>query len=681
MVSRTDISSIPLLPITVCYVIGIVLYVYGWAIPALIIMMTIAVICLFKNLTFSIFSLAGILGLCQAYTFIPLEADPELTGKEYVFSGTIEDCNDAESVQSLIIHLDSAGSTPQTLEPINKELLSVQYPDFTPEFEKGQRLVFKCSPEAITAQYDLPDEIDPSDLLIRKNVYIRAVVTSDDIYAIHDASGITGYMIGIRKGIAQTINESALTPEAKELLTAMLTGETSGISDDIKLSFRKSGLSHLLAISGLHVGIICFVISLALWPLYMAGYGKARWILTIALIWIFAMLTGMASSVVRAVIMATAYMIARHFQRNSPPLNSLCLAALLILLFSPQSLFNVGFLLSFCAVASILIFANRINPISPRHRIRYAAMSYVSVSISAVIGTGLVSIMFFHSFPVYFLLANILISLILPFSIGAGLILVAIKYIFGSATVVTGVANFTVDIIIHISQFVSEMPGSYADNLYFPAYMIIPYLVLLLAFKLLLDKPTRMKLAAVCGLTLVFTILVFAIAINTTPTENRIYLSRDFRHTDIIVCNSESGMTIVTNTPGEPNLVRSRAELRYADYIGKRCIDSIIIDTGRIHSDRLITFGSKKLALLSGKRDTIPSGKINYLVVSKGYRGNISTIKEKYRPDTVIISADIHPKRAIRYADECRESGQPFILARQHPWSIGYPNSVKPIIK
>ncbi len=681
MISRNDISSTPLLPITFCYIFGIILYVYGWGLPSIIILTIISVVCLIKNLSFSIFSIAAILGICQSYTFIPLEANPELIGKEFVFSGIIEDCKDAESVQSMILQLDSAGSSPKQLSPINKTLISLQYPDFIPEFEKGQRLVFKCTPEKITSQYDLPDEIDPSDLLIKKNVYLRAIITTDNIYSIRNATGLIGKLTTIRSNISRNINDSSLSPEAKELLIAMLTGETSTLSENIKVSFRKAGISHLLAISGLHVGIISFIISLALWPLYIAGYGKIRWILTIAFIWIFAIKTGMAPSVTRAVIMATTYLIAKLIQRNSPPLNSLCLAALIILLFSPESLFNTGFQLSFAAVAAILVFANRLNPINPRKRIAHSIMSYITVSVSAIIGTGIVSIFYFHSFPVYFLLSNVLISLILPFCLGSGIITIAISAIGAPSTAFSGFVDICVASILRISQFVAGLPGSNIDNLYFPAYMIIPYLILLLAFKITLDKPNRTRITVTSGLTLLFTILTITISHSATPIESVLYLSRDYRHTELVLCDSRSGLTIITNTPTEPHNIRSRAEFRYVNYMGKRNIDSILIDTANRHSDRLIIIGDKKVALLSGKPNTIPNEKINYLIVSKGYRGDMKRLNDSYQPDTIIISADIHPKRAARYAAECCEIGLPFILARQRPWTLSYSSSLYPIIK
>ena len=157
-----------------------------------------------------------------------------------------------------------------------KAKLSVIYPDFIPEFKAGEKLVFGALLEKITATYDLPDEIDPAEFLIKRGIFLRAYVTSDNIYSIEEPTGFGGFISRCRARVLSIINESDLSDNSKELLIVMLTGDSSELNERTREMFTIAGISHILAISGLHVGIIAFLVSIALWPLYISGHGNLR---------------------------------------------------------------------------------------------------------------------------------------------------------------------------------------------------------------------------------------------------------------------------------------------------------------------------------------------------------------------------------------------------------------------
>lgn len=679
MFSRNEIASIPLLPITVCFSFGIILYVYGFGLISAIILIIAAFSFLFRRPDISVFFVATLLGLCQSYVFIPLEPNSTLIDRQYIFSGVIYGTSQSETAQSVVVHVDSAGNSSSDLCPIAETAIAIVYPDFSPEFNEGERIVFRCRPQKVSATYDLPDEIDPAEFLIKKHIYLRSIITADDIFSISPPSGFYGFMLKLRNGIKREIYRIPISSDSKELLAAMLTGESQGIDSNMRESFRKSGLSHILAISGLHVGIIALMVSLSMWPLYFLRLRYVRWVVTIVIIWLFAFITGLAPSVTRAAIMTSTYFMARLLQRNTSPLNSLCLAALIILLFNPASLFDVGFQLSFAAVISILIFAGRLNPVSPRRKLPHAVVSYITVSTSAMLGTGLISALYFHSFPIYFLISNVLISLVLPIFLGIGILIVFLTYIGLSFPILASSTDFIANIITGIGTIVANLPGSSIDNIYLPAYVIIPFIIFLLGVKLTLDNPDRKHVAASFILLAVFIICI--VSGKSTPRESKIYMSRDFRHTELIICSEDPVMEIITNTPNEPMNIMERAKLRYKHYIGKRGIKEIRIDTTNCNSDRMIMVGNKKIALVSGKKSTFAKGKINYIVISKGFLDEIEDIKGSYTPDTIIISSDIHPVRAARYIKDCRLLEQPYIWTRTEPWSITYSSSSKPILK
>ncbi len=438
----------------------------------------------------------------------------------------------------------------------------------------------------------------------------------------------------------------------------------------------------MLAISGLHVGIIAFVISIVLWPLYITGFGHARSIIIIAAVWLYAMIIGLPASVVRAALMATIYFTGRSLQRRTSPLNSLALAALCILVVSPEAMFQIGFQLSFAAVLAIILFAERLNPVGRRRRIAYNAASYLCVTLSAVIGTGILTIIYFHSFPTYFLIGNLLSALLLPFVIGGGVVMITLD-IFGLHSESVCLAlSWLCELIKNICEFTSSLPGSRYDGLYLREWIVIPTAISVIALKWALDAEKKKKKTV--GLTAAAIILVMAVccimASDRQPTEPRIYIARNKHHTDMIIPTQNNEIKIVTSAPNEPLNVISRAEFRYRDFMQKRGIVTLSVDTTRRRNDRLITIGDVSIGMISGK-EALPEGKLNYALLCKGYRSGIEMIDNCYSPDTILLASDLNPRTARRYMNECDELGIPFVNLRDKKWSLDYPISFSPIVK
>jgi competence protein ComEC len=213
------------------------------------------------------------------------------------------------------------------------------------------------------------------------------------------------FFMGIRHRLLQQISTTGIKQEDYSILSAMVLGDKSGVNKEQKEQFSVAGTSHLLALSGLHLGIIYMLLSFL--------FRDRRWqvvnqLLIVASVWAFVLLVGMPSSVVRAAVMITTLAFIRLLHRGATPLNSLALAALVILITNPYSLFDVGFQLSFCAVLAILLFTPLIESLLTSHHSPFTKylLSLTIVSIAAQIGTAPLVAYYFGRFSVWFLLAN-----------------------------------------------------------------------------------------------------------------------------------------------------------------------------------------------------------------------------------------------------------------------------------
>jgi competence protein ComEC len=211
-----------------------------------------------------------------------------------------------------------------------------------------------------------------------------------------------------RHGLLSHFRQWGIDDQAYGIIAAMTLGEKSQLDASQKEIFSRVGASHVLALSGLHLMIIYTVISL------FVGWRRFRTlsqILIVLAIWAFAFLVGLSSSVVRAALMISIYALLSLGYRERMSVNTLAFVAIIMLLFSPLALYDVGFQLSFTAVLAIVL----LNPllsgliaadVQQRHGWLKAWWGLTSVSISAQVGTAPLVAYYFGRLPVWFLLSN-----------------------------------------------------------------------------------------------------------------------------------------------------------------------------------------------------------------------------------------------------------------------------------
>ena len=281
---------------------------------------------------------------------------------------------------------------------------------------------------------------------------------------------------------------AGLTGDELATVGALTLGYKEDLDKDLRRHFQASGAAHVLAVSGLHTGIIyALLIGLLTLggrrkPLYENRWG--RWALSLVIIvtmWGYAWLTGMTPSVVRAVLMVSLFEIGRMMHRQSFSLNTIAAAAVLILFVRPTDLWSVSFQLSFAATAAIV----SLTPALPWNegkwpRIVTYALGIVIVSIAAQLGTLPITMYYFHQFSTYFLLTNLIVLPLATVLVPIGLITIAL----GGCTVglVAGKVTWALAWAMnHSVEWIESLPGS-TVSAHINGWMILLYYVLLLLF-------------------------------------------------------------------------------------------------------------------------------------------------------------------------------------------------------
>lgn len=668
------------MPILLCFAAGTALCALVPGLITLTVLAATAILALCRSRSLFLLVLSTTLGFANAFLRSDSGAARAIAGATLVAEGVVTEVKQSESSQILTVRLDHLGPAIDSLTDVRPLTISVLHPGYSTEFEPGQRLCFSATLQPVTPELDLPDETDPAQLLLRKGIFLQTTVNDSDIISVSPPEGFNYITWLYRYRLLALLHQTSLSPSAKSLLSAALLGDTSTITADSRQLFAEAGIGHILAISGLHVAIVTMIISALTFPLLLNGHKRVRYFAVILALWTFVILTGMQPSALRAALMATIFICALLLGRKSSALNSLSLAAMVILLIEPDALTSIGFQLSVAAVASIVLIADKINPIDPQRRWTRNAVGLVTVSASAMLGTGLISVIHFHTFPVYFLLANIATSILLPAVIFCGMGVMGLSAAGISCFRLSQLTDFLCGLITGTAQSVTSLPGATVSGIYLPPWVLIPFIIFFIALIMVLERQSKRRHIAL-GVSLISLIIVLAIPYKT-EAENRIYLARSKGHTELVFAHGASGtLHLVTTLPQEPTAVRERAEWRYGDYMLKRGLTNVKVDTIHRYHDRLVTAGLLKIGLLSGKPGQLKEQKLTHAIVCKGFRGKMHEVKNRFKPDTIIIASDVHPRRAQRYINDCKQMGQPAIWTRERAWSATYDSCEKPIVK
>ena len=297
------------------------------------------------------------------------------------------------------------------------------------------------------------------------------------------------YFLERRAKLLDRLSESGVDGSAYAVVAAMALGDKSQLTTELRDFDAISGASHILALSGLHLGIIYTLLSLLL--------SRRRWqmvsqIVIIVSIWLFVFLVGLSASVVRSAVMVSIYALLSLGHRDKLSVNTLAFAAIVMLLFNPMALFDVGFQLSFMAVLTILLFYPLLEslwsqPFLLDHRLFRWLWTMLSVSCAAQIGVAPLIAYYFGRISCYFLLANLVVvpaaALILYLSL-AVLLIPSLAYLL----------IYIVDTLNQLLVSIAVLPGASIEGLHpTPLQVWMMYVIIFAVYLLLIRRtsPTR----------------------------------------------------------------------------------------------------------------------------------------------------------------------------------------------
>lgn len=397
------------------------------------------------------------------------------------YTGRIEE-KDLSDDQRIRYRLQLLSFGKDTIIPLDERIvLFLSDSSINQRSKPGDLLAFWGRLYPIKKQIN-PGSFDYQRFMYRRGIRYQAYVKKADMLP-RSSHTISTYALMLRNHLLTMYRDASIEGPSFAVLAALTLGEKSSLDQATRTSFAASGAMHVLAVSGLHVGIIYWVIGLLLKPLERFRKGRLpKCLITLLLLWCYAFMAGLSPSVMRASVMFSFVVIGENLHRKTNIYNTLALSAFVLILINPLIIYEVGFQLSYAAVTAIVFFQPKIVSV---FKIKQAILRYLwelsAVSLAAQVGTFALSIYYFHQFPVYFLLTNLLV---IPL---AGVIIYSAFAFFITSIVpplhllFAFLLKVETSIMIKGIEWIEQLPAALIANIWIDQFTLISLFLLIIA--------------------------------------------------------------------------------------------------------------------------------------------------------------------------------------------------------
>lgn len=566
---------------------------------------------------------------------------------ERILTGQITDLDYTDFSMKMIIDVLDADLPPCRV------LVTTRGCDYT--LRVGDLMAWKAALAEVGNQGN-PGEMDyAAHLRDSKGVRYQQHLPASHIKRVgHHASWSTR-MAALRRDLQLMVFNSSLSTGAQQFVVALLLGDSMHIDKATRSEFSAAGVAHVLALSGMHVGFLAFIIWCLLFPLDYLGLKKLRLVFTLVVMALFALFTGSSPSVVRATVMMGFVSASFIFHRRSVSLNALLIAALGILVFFPSAIYGAGFQLSFITVAAILLLARVPHAIESRYKLVNYLTATATTSLVAMLATVALSAHYFHTISWLSVVANLLILPIMPVFMVIG----ALFLLLTAAGVDCQVVNATLDTCynyIHWSAAsVSSLPLAHTSGVYVStAGVALYFLILALLMIWYYRRDARFLLGATACLA---TLIAHSIWIDASTPRHGVVFFNSFNSTPLLYYRDGTGYVWI---PDDLDTDSAAFHRYYEGFLAQRNIDKLRFvgpgDSLRapdvwIKPPLAWVMGQRMVAVGSGKWKRYLSQQrlvVDDVIVTRRFHGTVADLKRLYDFERLIISGGLYDKGALK---------------------------------
>jgi competence protein ComEC len=484
----------------------------------------------------------------------------------------------------------------------------------------GDELLIPANYSIIDPPFN-PAEFNYKQYLAYQNIHYQSFLYPGQYKVLGHNTGnpLMAYALQLRQRLVEKFKINMHNPQAIAVASTLILGYRANLSNDILQTYSQTGTLYVLSVSGAQVGIIYIMLSLALGFLNRFKYGKVlRAVLIIAALSYYCLLTGFSPAVCRAVLMLCFIIVGKTYNRYINSLNLLAASAFLLLLIDPYYVTEVGFQLVYVAVGGLIILRPIVYKwLKFKNRWADKAWQLCSISIAAQVITFPLSAFYFHQFPVYFLLSNLLVFIPATFITYAGIIYLLLPQIPFVSNALGYVLERSILLMDKTLSLIEHAPFAAINKIRInTAEYLLLYAIVICLFYFIYDKRKwLLKTGLIC--TLLLCISISFKKINSIQTNNIAFLNIG-KHVGIVMKSGTNARVISDLSDTDRNYKYS-----IQPYLDSSKIEHISLYnlTDDIRSDlvlkkyNFIQFLNKKIMLFNGKSGNIaltPPLKLDY---------------------------------------------------------------------
>ncbi|MBE8715457.1 ComEC/Rec2 family competence protein [Sphingobacterium hungaricum] len=381
------------------------------------------------------------------------------------------------------------------------------------KIDYGDKLIFKNKVAEVKSAFN-PIRFDYQNYLANKNCWHQALLTSKDYLIISHKSGnpIIDFSLGLRKNLVDKFSEYIPNERSFQIASALIFGFRSSVDQETLASFTKTGTIHILSVSGFHVVLVFFILTLLLKWMDQFKNGKAiRLCLVFIAIWSYVILTGMAPSILRSGVMISFHLFGLWVNRKQSVFNSLAASAFFLLLFDAKMLFDIGFQLSYLSILGMSAFLPLFHLFyQSKNKLINWILDVIYVSIAVQLATLPFVLYYFGQFPTYFLVANLFIAIPAMLIMYIGILLAGASFISYISKFVGAVLSEVIDYTYRGLEQIARLPKASVAGFYINEVQVL-FLALSLLFLFIAWNYRSKLMLKLCLFQFIFFLVAFQV--------------------------------------------------------------------------------------------------------------------------------------------------------------------------
>ena len=520
-----------------------------------------------------------------------------------------------------------------------------------------------------------PNQFDYKNFMRRNGVYFTGYVKETNWSKVgknvpNQIKMVSHY---IQQKFSSMLSSAGLSGEEYSIAAALILGNDDTMEPELRAVWTAAGVSHILCVSGMHVGIVFMIMNYLLFPLNFSKRSQiVKSIILLFIVWSYANITGLAPSVMRAGTMFTFVLLGNFLRRNTNVFHSLFASLFLLLTLNPLLVFQMGFQFSYSAVFGIVLMQKPIyNIYKPKTKIIRYFWDLCSVSIAAQLATAPIAIFYFGQFPNYFLIGNLVVIFLSFWVVITGVAIMALSFLPYISQLVGYLLIYQIKIMNYTAKTIEALPYSTTEQISIsPLQLLLLYVMIGCFFYAFTKKNTKSFLSGLFSLLMITGLFVY----------------------DKTVCKSQKNITIYTisksvainfNQHGKSILlsdsIHSKQDRRYQfsikNHERKARMNSEMLNIQEDYEDEkffkkgsFLLFSGKTLYFLSGNDKLFASSekiKIDYLYLSRNPKLKPEVVFQIFECNTIILDENNWLNYEKEWVEYCTKYGVDYHLMRE----------------